>query len=140
MLSSLSATMEAGAKITEDLSDEQLADILRDSFRAGGEPIPSAAKRVCLALKARGVIMNCGDKNCKECPPITLEEDFHNKVMANFHAMKKERDDAIAKVELYEILMKGLREDLKLTRSQYNELADKIDKMYDAAVKLGFIK
>ena len=50
--------------------------------------------------------MNCGDKNCKECPPLTLEGDFNNKVMANFHVMKKERDAALAKIAMYEFLLK----------------------------------
>ena len=70
----------------------------------------------------------------------TLEEDFHNKVMANFHVMKKERDAALAKITLYEFLLKDLREELKLTKSQYNELADKIDKIYDASLKIKGIK
>ena len=54
LLRSLASSREEGSKVAEDLSDEQLATILRESFMAGGEPIPSAAKRVCLALKARG--------------------------------------------------------------------------------------
>lgn len=60
--------------------------------------------------------------------------------MANFHAMKKERDASLAKVEIYEMLLKDLREELKLTKSQYNELADKIDKIYEASLKIKGIK